>query len=295
MYGLCGMLVYPLRRLRPMLLIAIGIMVVAVASILSLAEGYAMYTWSPEDLAQYVDESWQPTEAVLREEIEANRAGFIAQLQHRAPSTFFFQTGLFMLWGVWRAGGLMLMGMGLFKLGIFSGERSARFYRSLLAMALVVGVPIVLYGLARNFQEQWSAPYSFFIGSQYNYWASVLIALGWVGAVMLLCQSHRLRTVARVLAPVGRMALTNYLMQTIICTFIFNGQGLGYFGDVERTGQALVVVMIWLFQIVASSLWMRFFQFGPFEWIWRSLTYWRIQPVWRGKQAGSITPRSFAG
>ena len=74
------------------------------------------------------------------------------------------------------------------------------------------------------------------------------------------------------------LALTNYLIQTIICTFIFYGHGLGYFGSVDRRGQIVIVIIIWLFQLVSSSLWLSRFRFGPAEWLWRSLTYWRVQP-----------------
>ena len=79
------------------------------------------------------------------------------------------------------------------------------------------------------------------------------------------------------------MALTNYLMQSVICTTIFYGHGFGLFGQVSRVQQALFVAGIWAVQIVLSSLWMSRFRFGPAEWVWRSLSYWRIQPMRRLK------------
>ena len=123
-------------------------------------------------------------------------------------------------------------------------------------------------------------------GSQFNYWASILLALGWVAFVMLLCKSGRLKWIERPLAAVGRTALSNYLFQTMICTTIFYGQGLGLFGRVSRVQQALFVAGIWVVQIVVSSLWMNRFRFGPAEWLWRSLSYWRMQPMLRLKAAG---------
>jgi uncharacterized protein len=77
---------------------------------------------------------------------------------------------------------------------------------------------------------------------------------------------------------VGRMAFTNYLMQTLICTTIFYGYGFGLFGKLERYQLYEVVMVIWVFQIIFSFIWLRFFSNGPFEWAWRSLTYWKIQP-----------------
>ena len=116
---------------------------------------------------------------------------------------------------------------------------------------------------------------------QLNYWASILVALAWVGAVMLACKSEAIRPLTRPFAAVGQMALTNYLMQTVLCTFIFYGHGLGRFGMFERWQQLLVVVAVWTLQLVVSPIWLRRFRFGPAEWLWRSLSYMRLQPMRR--------------
>jgi uncharacterized protein len=79
------------------------------------------------------------------------------------------------------------------------------------------------------------------------------------------------------LAAVGRMALTNYVMQTMICVLIFSGVGLGWFGSLARHQLYFIVAAIWLAQLIASPLWLRAFRFGPLEWVWRSLTYKRWQ------------------
>ena len=81
------------------------------------------------------------------------------------------------------------------------------------------------------------------------------------------------------LSAAGRMAFTNYIMQTIICTTIFYGHGLGLFGSVERTGQATIVLAVWAFQLWLSPLWLRHFLFGPLEWTWRTLVYMKRQPM----------------
>jgi uncharacterized protein len=75
------------------------------------------------------------------------------------------------------------------------------------------------------------------------------------------------------------MALSNYLLHTLIATTIFYGHGFGLFGSVDRTGQVIIVFAIWAFQLVWSPIWLRYFRFGPAEWLWRSLTYWRVQPM----------------
>jgi len=88
----------------------------------------------------------------------------------------------------------------------------------------------------------------------------------------LLCQrGWQLRPVA----AVGRMALSNYLLQTLICTTIFYGHGLGLFGQVDRAGQFLIVLAVWTFQLLASSIWLRYFALGPVEWALRWVIYGR--------------------
>ena len=123
--------------------------------------------------------------------------------------------------------------------------------------------------------------YSFFFGSQYNYIGSFLVSLGYIALLMLCVKSSVLQKVKSALQAVGQMALTNYLLQTIICTFIFYGHGLGLIGKVERLWQLVIVCGVWFLQLTISPIWMKHFRFGPFEWLWRSLTYWKIQPIKR--------------
>lgn len=99
------------------------------------------------------------------------------------------------------------------------------------------------------------------------------LALFFIAAIATLWQKPTWRRVLGWLAPVGRMALTNYLLQTIICVFIFYGYGFGYFGKVGATAATLIALAIFLLQIPLSALWLKYFSYGPMEWIWRQLTY----------------------
>ncbi|PYS49257.1 MAG: hypothetical protein DMF68_10640 [Acidobacteria bacterium] len=99
------------------------------------------------------------------------------------------------------------------------------------------------------------------------------LALFYIALVATLWQKAAWRRVLAFLAPVGRMALTNYLMQTIICVLIFYGYGLGEFGKVGAGVATLIAFAIFLFQIPASALWLNYFSYGPMEWVWRQLTY----------------------
>jgi uncharacterized protein len=172
----------------------------------------------------------------------------------------------------------MLLGMALFKLGAFHARWSRRRYLALVGVGLFVGIPIVTFGVYQNFAKDWAVEYSFYLGGQYNYWGSYLVALGWTGLVMLWFQSSRAPWLLERMAAAGRMAFSNYILQTVICTTIFYGYGFGYFEKVQRTGQILIVFAIYAAQLVIAPLWLRHFRIGPLEWLWRSLTYGKRQP-----------------
>ena len=98
---------------------------------------------------------------------------------------------------------------------------------------------------------------------------------------MLFCKSDILGFLKNALAAVGRMALTNYIMHSVICAFVFTGIGFSLFGQLQRYELYYVVGGIWLFQLIASPIWLKYFRFGPLEWLWRSLTYRERQPFKR--------------
>jgi uncharacterized protein len=134
---------------------------------------------------------WRPGSERIAEDMAAYRGSYIDALTYRAPRSLEFQTFVFLVWGLWRSGGVMLIGMGLHKLGLFDAKRRRSLYATLVVVGLLVGIPMVIYGLYQNFERDWAMEYSFFIGSQYNYWASLLVGLGWVGMIMLICRSPK--------------------------------------------------------------------------------------------------------
>jgi uncharacterized protein len=109
----------------------------------------------------------------------------------------------------------------------------------------------------------------------------LFLAFGHLSLIMLLYRSGIIPWMFRAMARVGQMAFSNYLMQSIICTLIFYGYGLRWYGELQRYQLYIVMAGIWLFQIAFSNLWLQYYRFGPFEWCWRSLTYWKRQPMRR--------------
>ena len=277
-YGLCGMLAYCYRKTSPRRLIVYGVCFIAVTSILFTATAWWL-PHMPSAKTEFLRQGlWQPTAEMKAHELGAYRSSWLGEMRQRVNDSLTGEVSGFIYLAFWRVEGCMLIGMALFKLGVFSAQRTARLYWTFVAMAVVIGFPVIMYGVHNDVAEGWDFRKAFFIGTQYNYWASILVSLGWVGATMLVCRSSRLKRFTKPLAAVGRMAFSNYIFDTVVCTTIFYGFGFGLFGKVSRVGQFEIVVAIWIAQLIVSSVWMRYFQFGPLEWLWRSLTYWKRQP-----------------
>jgi uncharacterized protein len=287
-YALSGMVAYLSRKWRPRTLIISGLLFTAVSSALFVGSYVSMPYWPKKSVDQMRETMWMPSQADLAKDLAVHRAGWLGEEKARAIENLGNQIQGNIFLAFWRAYGLMLVGMGLFKLGVFSARAPARVYGWFIGLGLFVGIPIIAFGVHEEFSHHWDLRQSFFLDFQYNYWASYLVCLFWIGLVMLICQKEWLPGVRRRLGAVGRMAFTNYLTHTIVCTFLFYGWGLGFFGKVSRAGQFGIVLAIWTAQLIISPWWLDHFQFGPFEWIWRSLTYWRLQPMRKQLAAPAI-------
>lgn len=283
-YGVCGMIVYWLCGLKARWLIPIGLVVISIGSLISLFFQSTIPHWPPEQTAEMLA-GWAPSQEVIDAEIAAYRGSWLEQSEYRVPGAIMMETFIFLIMFLWRAGGLMLVGMGLFKLGILSAERSKRFYTIGALIGLIAGLALVIFGVMQHTKHEWSFEHSFFGGAQYNYWGSLLVSFGYICVVMLICKLELFGLLRKSLSAVGQMALTNYLMQTIICTTVFYGHGLGMFEQMDRVQLLGVVFAVWAFQMIMSPIWLKYYRFGPFEWLWRSLSYWKLQPLKRAKIA----------
>lgn len=279
-YGICGLVVYLFRKFSPKWLIIIGLLSISLTSGIMFAAGSFVPNMPPESLAE-IKLQLDPPPELIAEEIKAYQGGWLDQMTKRVPKAFELQTTGFLMWSAWRIGGLMLLGMALFKLGVFSARRSRKLYLTLIALAIAIGIPATYYGMQVNLAAGFQVPEFFFFGLQFNYWASLLVSLGWVSVVMLICQTEKLAWLTRPFSAVGRTAFSNYILQTVICITIFYGHGFGLFGQVDRTGQAAILVAVWILQLILSTLWLRYFVYGPLEWLWRTLSYMKRQPFRR--------------
>lgn len=179
----------------------------------------------------------------------------------------------------WMILALMLLGMALVKSGFFSPQRVA-WQRAAARFALLPGLGVVVLGvvlMGRDDQVLFKM-----LGMVLRAVGNTACALGMLGFIALACRSHAAGWLRRGVARMGRMALTNYLLQTIVCTTIFYFYGLGLFGQVGELARVGIALGVWVLGFGVSAVLAPRLQFGPFEWAWRCVTYWKLQPITRG-------------
>ena len=216
-----------------------------------------------------------------------------------------WQLAIFHAWHVrgaytfnlWRCAGVMLLGMALAKHGFFAGEAAA-LRRRLLALGYGVGGPLALFSLGTLFLlERWRAgeelgfdpvalAWPRLLQRSTQFASGVLIGLGHAALIVAWCERAEARALPSRLAAAGRLALTNYLVQSLLCTALFYGWGLGLFGRLSMLELTGVVAVIVALQLVVSPWWLARFRIGPLEWAWRSLARWRPLP-WRRESAAA--------
>ena len=273
-YALCGMIVYPLRKLSVRTLALMGFGLLAVGSLIWLGAGALVQLGGPD----VVDSVVASPDSVAAE-MAVWRDSWWGQTPKRLGIAVALETWIFAMWLFWRCGGLMLLGMAMFRSGWLQRSASIRRPLWMVLIGLGGGLSVVAIGMAANRADGWIGVDVMFANSLWNYWGSIGVAAGWIGLVLLMCGVDVFGPIRGVLAGVGRMALSNYLAQTVICGVIFYGWGFGWHGEVGYAAQLLIVAAIWATQCIWSPLWLSRFRFGPMEWLWRSLTYWQLQPM----------------
>jgi uncharacterized protein len=174
----------------------------------------------------------------------------------------------------------MFIGMAFYKNGILLGQAHAVTYWFLFLIGLGAGLLLSYFRLQPLLKYDFdNYAYTKNVWFQFYGISRVFRALGVFGGIMLVYKSGLFNWFFALMRPVGQMAFTNYLAQSVLCGLFFYGIGFGYFGKIQYYQMYYVVVGVWVIEIAWSHLWLRHFQFGPMEWLWRSLTYWKKQPL----------------
>ena len=309
-YAAIGMLVYLFRNRGPRTLIIVAVLFLPVALLFNFGMGKHFDRVIVEvakieelqasgteldDKQKKMLKDWEaqrkfmaPTAEDVQVDIDVHSGSYLEIVKHRAPGVLMFQVFVTLFMGIWRFGALMMIGMAVMKLGLFSGERSASFYRKMMLAGYLIGLPLTIFSASDLYAHQFDPLYAMRVGGLANYWGSVIVAFGHIGLVMLIVKTGVLQRLMARFAAVGRMALTNYLMHSVILTTVFYGYGLGLYGSIPRFWQMGFVVAVIGLQLMLSPWWLSRYRFGPAEWLWRSLTYWKRQPF---RQQESVAPR----
>ena len=186
--------------------------------------------------------------------------------------------GLYFLFDFFmRALGMMLIGVALFRMGVFSGAKSPQWYRRAAIIGLGIGLPLAALGVIIADIEDYG-PSIALLAAIPNTIGTLPAALG-IASLIILWNMRRETRAHRALQAAGRMALTNYLAQTIIGILVLR-VALDP-GDLSRSWILLFVLAVWTLQLLWSPAWLARFRFGPFEYLWRVATYRRTQPLRR--------------
>lgn len=199
--------------------------------------------------------------------------------KYQSERSFFMET-MFFYFGLWDLLLMMFVGMAFFKNGVLTGNVSSKVYWLLFILGLGGGLVLSWFRLQPLIEFNFNK-FDYAKGVKFEFYeiSRTARALGIFGLIMLLFKSGWFKWLFAIMRPVGQMAFTNYLMQSLLVGLFFYGIGFGMFGQLERYQIYYVVAVTWALQIIWSHIWLRFFRFGPLEWLWRSLTYWKWQPM----------------
>lgn len=301
-YACCGMILFTFRRWKPKaLIIAAGVCLI----LMTVRENVDFYREKNAirkgELVAAIDTTKVKLTEIQQEELGAmtelkekasvegrkkemekslrSVKGDVASLyKYQSERSFFMETIFFYL-NIWDLFLFMFLGMAFFKNGILTGKASVKWYWWMFIVGLGAGLVMSWFRLQPLLTHAFNK-YEYTRSNSFEFYeiSRTFRAIGFFGLIMLMYKSGWFKWLFSLMRPVGQMAFTNYLMQSLICGLIFYGVGFGLFGKLHRYELYYVVAAVWVAEIIWSHLWLRYFRYGPLEWLWRSLTYWKKQP-----------------
>jgi uncharacterized protein len=313
-YACIGMIAFAFRRLSPKALIIGAVLCLILQTARENVDAYRdrkmiykgeMIAKMDTTVAKLTDEQKGDLGAMTEFKEKASQEGKIKTMKKSLKSVqgnyggfYEYQSGrslegelYYTYFGIWDILLFMFLGMAFFKAGILTGQASSKVYWGLFIGGLGLGLilsyfrlqPLIDYKFNR-FEITKNTSFEFYELSR------TFRAIGIFGLIMLLNKSGWFKWFFALMRPVGQMAFTNYLMQSLLVGLFFYGVGFGMFGKLQRHEIYYVVAATWVLQITWSHIWLRFFRFGPLEWAWRSLTYWKKQPMKKSNTKEVLSP-----
>ncbi len=308
LYGLLGLFLFPLRNLSARLLIATAAGMIVLSAVVSMFASVLdelpvdqsalqgqptiaepILASSPIEQLELDGDDDEVLKTMLQDwldEYQIRSGGYAENLIATIPMTIEQQTTELFKTHAIDVGALMLIGMALFKLGVLGAARSTAYYIRMAAVCYGVGLTFNVADICATLEwgpvflrtDTWT-----YIGYDIG---RISIALGHLAAVILLVKSDCLHPLVNSFAATGRMALTNYVAQTVICITLFFGFGFGLFAKFEHYQLLLIAFSIGIALIFASKICLRTFGIGPLEWSMRCVLHGRPQTSEKAHEAG---------
>jgi len=297
-YALMGFLVYSFRNMAPKKLILIAVFLFSVGTLWNYMdyrkemkfmanvalvenfkkEGIPLTKELKETEWKWDQKQYDRSAEGIAEYNQNMRKDYFQVVAFLAPKNQQYDQNWTYRYDLWDVLSMMLLGIALFKLNILSSEKSFKFYASMASLGFLVGLTTNFFETSYILEQNFSS--LSFAKTHITYdLGRVGVAFGHIGLIMILCKSPVLYWLKSALSSVGKMALTNYVMHSVIAMFIFTGAGLGLFGAFLRHELLFIVFSIWIFQLILSPIWLKYFYFGPLEWLWRNLSYQQKHPL----------------
>ncbi len=306
-YGSTALLfLYPCRKLRPRSLFTVGAFLLLVVSTYGLLQFTGTTTSVllnrehirfiasqkagnlPTPEQKKIEQKWadevkehEITKQKINEEMAQSQVGYVDHLLDQGIDyeTHFVSLPPAFTFG--ESAGIMMIGMGLYKIGFLSAELPYSTYLWTALLGFLISTPLYVAGLLKSYQsgfffltvEKWVyLPYEF---------TGMCGGLAIAATLLMIIKSDVFRRLLRPVAAVGQTALSNYILTSLICQLIFVWGPWKLYGKLQYYQLVYVVLGVWIMNLVFSPLWLRAFEFGPLEWLWRSATYWKLQPMWK--------------
>ena len=263
LYSAVGLVLFLCRKLKANKLLIIGCIPLFIAVLGAfLLDGIDM----------------QSSEEEIQEQLRVHTAGTIAELLGQRSIGFAFWMIFSSLWFNWRVLSMLFLGAALMKLGFFE-ERRAGWHKRAALLGLSFGLGLE----ALTTWAAWSDLSGLLSGltASLHELSSLGLALGYMGVIALLVHSGSLERLIKAVSAVGRLSLSNYILQSVVANLLFTFIGLAWFGERTRWELMGIVCTIYAAQLGLSVLWLRSFRMGPLEWAWRAVTYLRLEPLKR--------------
>jgi uncharacterized protein len=278
-YAVVGFAMLLCRGMRPKALLLWGSGLVAAMGLVLISSTLSSGSIPPE----MRDHAWVHENDLIGATVRAYQGGLLSATLVNMLTWLVLGIGGLLSGGV-RTFGLMMIGLGLYKLGVLQGRRSPLFYAAWVAAA-AVSLALIWLQSGETIRRDFDLAYASGVGVAANWFLSPVVSLGYASLAILLLKTPLGPLLRITIGSVGRMAFSNYIAQSLIMTTIFwGGRGLGLFGTINRDEWIPIVLAIWAAQLVWSPLWLAVARYGPLEWLWRRLSYGRPLPLFRRRE-----------